>query len=145
MTSVELKRLRDTITGFVASQDWSWAVTAVFNRDTSPAGGRRALKAFHARIDRAFLGRNWQHAPADRRSFALWFPEHVQSNLHFHGMIRVPAEFADRFLTVGAGAWKDLAPAGNLLTKPITDLAYWGGYITKENVLDFVTSDELRS
>lgn len=145
MTTVERKMLRDTVMGFLAAQEWTWAVTAVFNRETSFDGGKHALKAFHARIDRAFLGRNWQRAPIERRSHGVWFPEHPQSNFHFHGLIHMPAEFADRFLAVGAATWKDLAPAGNLMTKPITDLTGWGGYVTKENVLDFVISREFHS
>lgn len=142
MTTVEHQRQREAIQAFLTAQDWTWAVTAVFNRETSFAGGKRALEAFHARIDRAFLGRNWQRAPAERRSFAIWFPEHPQSNLHFHGLIRVPTESAKRFLTVGPAAWAKLNPAGNLDAKPITDLSGWGGYVTKENALNFVISDE---
>ena len=76
MTTVEHQRQREAMQAFLNAQDWTWAVTTVFNRETGFAGGKHALKAFHARIDRAFLGRNWQHAPAERRSFAVWFPEH---------------------------------------------------------------------
>src|SRR3954471_1773651 len=44
---------------WLAELDFDLFVTLNFNRDTTPAGARRMLGLFMARLDRRFLGRRW--------------------------------------------------------------------------------------
>lgn len=110
-------------------------ITFNFNGPTSLASGRNALKNFHARLDRKLLGRNFNKLPADDRSLFFAFPEHVESNLHYHALLRCP----DMRLSVFGlgGIWERLVPAGDvhiikMEDKAPEDLERVARYISKE-------------
>ena len=133
---------RHAFEDLVASQRPEWAITSIFNGPTSLASGQKALRGFHARLDRALLGRNWQRQPAEQRSFCIWQPEHIASNLHYHGCMRIPQGKEEKFLTIAQGIWKKLVPSGAMDINPITDISGWAHYITKEAVEGFIISTE---
>lgn len=93
------------------------------------------------------LGERFNKVDARKRILAFIVPEHVSSNLHFHLAIRPGLTDEEgeqrRRVTALADEWRARVPSGTFLVEPISNLAGWGRYITKElwrSEAEFVTS-----
>jgi hypothetical protein len=64
-------------------------VTLNFNRDTTPAGARRMLGLFLARLDRRFLGRRWCEK-GWKRTFGVAVLENQETTYMFNYGPQVP-------------------------------------------------------
>lgn len=86
--------------------------------------------------------------PRDRRTAFILIPEHLNTNTHAHGLIRVAAdrlaEFEDMFRAPRSLFWSRLAPAGTHDVQPIYDERGWAHYCLKLAHADteWITSDE---
>lgn len=124
--------------------------TAVFNDYASLDRGRNALKHFHREVDRKLLGKHYYRATPAKRTFFLAFPEHLNSNLHYHLPIRPPKGSLERLLEVAPKIWKKICIKGNLQIELISterDLRKVSYYVTKDcfmeqNYESFVLSNE---
>ncbi len=99
-------------------------MTLNFNRDTDYTAARKALKAWHARVDKALLGGSWSRKARNERTFFIACVEHLDSNIHWHVMLRL-GEGADtkRFDAVAEQCWEKLVKSGSLeLAHLATDL-----------------------
>jgi len=110
---------------FLEEFDWDYFVTLNFNFRSSVSEGRarEILKGLFARLDRTLLGRFWSKRE-DQRTFALVFPENVQTNLHFHALVRVdrvPQPTAMDFENALTSAWKGRVKSGTVDVQPVYD------------------------
>jgi hypothetical protein len=97
----------------LAEQKFDRFVTLNFNHDTTPAGARRMLGLFLARLDRRFLGRRWCEK-GWKRTVGMAVLENQETNLHIHLAMRLPASaaalsFAEQQLYLES-TWNQLAP-----------------------------------
>lgn len=106
-------RAAEAMKDWLSEMDLNLFLTFNFNDDTSLVSGRRALRHFLAKVDRKLLGRHFNVAPLEQRTFMIAFPENLASNLHYHALLRV---HDTRFLTVAEQAWQKLIPAGDIYT-----------------------------
>ena len=83
------KRIRKAMNEMLCDMDAEYFVTANFNRDTSYAAARKALKAWYARVDKALLGGSWSRKARNERTFFIACVEHFDSNLHWHLLLRL--------------------------------------------------------
>ncbi len=118
------KRIRKAMNEMVRDMDAEYFVTLNFNRDTNYEAARNALKAWHARVDKALLGGSWRRKARNERTFFIACVEHLDSNIHWHVMLRL-GESADtqRFEAVAEQCWEKLVKSGSLKLRHLaTDL-----------------------
>ncbi len=77
-------RLRAALIQAVERIEPNLFITLVFNRDVQLGPAARAVEEFCKRLERRAHGKRWLDYPAAERLKALAFPEHIDSNLHFH-------------------------------------------------------------
>lgn len=110
-------------------------VTLVTNEIWELPKMRQAIKHVLGRVDHSLLGRNWWKQPWDCRTEGIFFIEHVESNAHAHGLLRLPKRHPDdqRDMTrLFAEHWQNLAPAGSLDFQQLHDAPGCADYCTKE-------------
>lgn len=131
------RRLEREFIAFLLNQPVSHFVTLVFNEPRALSLAHRKLRDWHARIDRALLGPKWAKRERSDRTLFFAFPEHIETNIHYHLLVR-PAltrtQFA--FEDIAVTAWSDLVPAGDVTVFPITQ---------KRGVVHYVTKDIFRN
>ncbi len=139
---------------WLSQEDWHCFVTFNFNAHTSLVSGKTTLKRFHAKIDRQLYGRNFNDLRFDERTLFIAFPEHVESNLHYHALLRT--QNSD-FSSTALKTWESLVPSGSLHIVNLKEQGAGKGdyeniscYITKElqcheRYEQFVISSEFSS
>ena len=119
----------------VAELDFGLFVTLNFNRDTTPAGARRMLGLFLARLDRRFLGRRWCEKGWER-TFGVAVLENQETNLHIHVAMRLPASaaalsFGEQQLYLES-TWSQLVAGGQCDVQAVYDRAGVAHYMVKQ-------------
>jgi hypothetical protein len=130
--------LKSAIPGWVEQWHFTRFVTLTFN-DVAVGEDRmrERLRRWDALINGEILGRDWATRHADRM-FAIYFPEKVESNPHWHGLIRFFAlddshrQEQERIFDLNAERlWEKLVPRGSLDNQPIYDLGGAAEYVAK--------------
>ncbi len=96
-SSTNHKELQAALRSFLISLDLPLFVTVAFNKSLSIAKAQKLLNEFHYEIQKLLWGRKFYRIPAEHRIFFIAFPEHIQTNIHYHLMLRVPREYQERF------------------------------------------------
>ena len=128
-------RYRQEWERWLAELDFDRFVTLNFNRDTTPAGARRMLGLFLARLDRRFLGRRWCEKGWER-TFGVAVLENQETNLHIHVAMRLPASAAA--LSFGEqqfyleSTWSQLVAGGQCDVQAVYDRAGVAQYMAKQ-------------
>jgi hypothetical protein len=118
-------------------------LTLVTNAEGSPMKLRRAIKDLLARLDRALLGPKWQKQSKDQRTEGVFIIEHVESNIHAHGMLRLPSfDEAEIYMTVGT-FWNKLCPSGNSCFRLLEDALVCARYCTKEMDMPWFSGEQI--
>ena len=113
---------------------WTHFLTLCENRETTLSAAERHFRTFCACVDECFLGRRYSSKP-DLRQLIVVFPEHLESNLHFHGMMeikpskRVPMSEVEAVLL---SEWKKVVVSGSIDVQKIYDASGLARYMTKE-------------
>jgi hypothetical protein len=120
---------------WLAELDFDLFVTLNFNRDTTPAGARRMLGSFLARLDRRFLGRRWCEKGWER-TFGVAVLENQETNLHIHVAMRLPASaaalsFGEQQLYLES-TWSQLVVGGQCDVQAVYDRAGVAHYMGKQ-------------
>jgi hypothetical protein len=120
---------------WLAALDVDWWVTLNFNRPITLAGVRSRFRAWLARIDRQFLGRNWCRRGEDR-AFAVAVVEHLHTNVHMHAVLRLPTPARALRRPNQSEAmqkhWRKLEPGGQCVEDLIYAKAGVARYMCKE-------------
>ncbi|MAK61597.1 MAG: hypothetical protein CMK09_11505 [Ponticaulis sp.] len=137
LSKTQQKQVELEFKKFLHDQPVSHFVTLVFNEDRSVSLAHRKLRDWHARVDRALLGPKWAKREKSDRTLFFAFPEHIQTNIHYHLLVR-PALTRTQiaFEEIAETAWNYLVPAGSIRVLPIT---------RKRGVIDYVTKDIFRN
>lgn len=107
-------------------------VTLATNRSGTVDGIRRQARDYCARIDRKLLGHMWHKHPAEARTDGLFFVEHVNSNIHLHGLLRFPTGNEEGLRMTSALIWQKICPSGSVTLTHIRSLPDAVRYCTKE-------------
>lgn len=121
-------------------------ITLVTNETWELPKMRQAIKHFLGRADHSLLGRKWWKQPLDCRAEGIFFIEHVTSNTHAHGLLRLPVRHPDDqrdMKTLLAEHWQDLAPAGSLDCQHIHDAPGCADYCTKEMAFSHFQGEQI--
>lgn len=118
-----IRNLVPVLTDFLVDQDFMWHVTANFNRDMNYAAGRDKIKTWASFVDRKLHGRLYYRKPIEQRMFFVAIPEHGASgyNLHYHLLVRVPAQSKQKFKQLAEPIWCSLEKRGSLHVQDIAD------------------------
>lgn len=93
---------------------------------------REKLGRLCGRIDRAVLGKKFtRHLPHERTD-GIFFIEHVGSNIHAHGLLRVPKASLDEFDALIKKQWHRVCRDGKHDLQEVYDCAGVASYCTKE-------------
>ena len=128
-------------------------VDLIFNADISLRSACRKIKHFDTQVHRKLVGKYFYKKPADQRIISICFPEHIDSNLHYHGVFRVPEQFHDKFQITAILAWLRVCQSGHLTISGLqnpSDIHQATNYCLKEiykiqNYEHFVLSSEFWS
>lgn len=101
---------------------FNFAFTANFNRETTLAGAERTLRDWVRSIDRKVLRRRWKNATPEERVTVIGFPEHPNSNLHYHLLVHTPVNPL-KAQKLAATEWQRLVKSGDL----------WGSVLASAN------------
>jgi hypothetical protein len=87
---------RSTMAEWLCSHNYNLGLTLNFNAPVGLALARKQVGDLFFRADRRLLGSRF-HRKRDRRITGVFFFEHVQTNLHCHGLIKVEPDRLDGF------------------------------------------------
>jgi hypothetical protein len=107
-------------------------ITLATNSTGSVEDLKHKLGKFCAMIDKALLGDNWYKLPHEKRTDGLFTIEHTASNIHAHGVLRLPEHEHDDVPLLVQQRWSRLSEAGNTDFQEIDDAAKLAAYCTKE-------------
>jgi len=111
----DLTEYRKGMVELLNQQDFDFFVTLNLNQpNTNIKSGNEKLKKFHAYLDRALLGKYWHRKPYDDRTLFLAFPEHIESNLHYHLMVKLMDGKKMDFIVEAPKAWEKVMPSGSI-------------------------------
>lgn len=108
------KELQIALRTFLTDLNLPMFVTINFNRRTNLRRAYKQLREFHKMIDKDFLGRRFYLLPKEERTFFIAMPEHLNSNFHYHLLLRPPPEKELHFLF---NAWfylKKIVPSATI-------------------------------
>ena len=147
--------LRDSLHDWLMEERWTHFVTLAFNdsrrlgdaldrkrlcrtdkmrpaydSECAPSSALVSLKRWDQRVNRAIVGPKWLKRP-DERLRAVFVPESLDRNPHFHAYIRVQPDQMEKFENRAAPIWEKVYPKGSADIQSFDiDLAK-RGYLTK--------------
>lgn len=111
------------------------AMTLNFNRPVTLANARNAMRHCFGKVDRKLLGPRYNRRRDDRTTGVFVF-EHLKSNLHAHGLLRVQPgrleRFGEMFPPTQRGLWSDVWAGGSQWTTDADNPAGFAFYMAKE-------------
>jgi hypothetical protein len=113
------KEIKQGLTDLAISLAPTHNIDFVFNQDRSIEGTRKDLNRFLMRVETNMLGKFFYRKPADERIKSICFVEHIETNIHYHGLLHIPQHFHDRFTIKAIKAWLKICPSGSLKITPI--------------------------
>lgn len=145
MEQIKLQRYRASMADWLNENCFNRIVTLTFNRAASVEHAYCALKQWHARVDRSFLGNKWQKKSPDRRMFSIFFMENDNATRHWHGLVRSIGD--EHFDEYAHSHWKEIVPYGGSHVDGYRADGKWTHYIMKrlghdEMMKEFVLSTQ---
>lgn len=129
------KRYRPELARWIAGLGFNVGLTLNINREIGLMEARSHVAKLFVRVDRKLAGTKFNQRP-DRRMRGVFFFEHVETNIHCHGLLTVPAERHEKFMTMfpadgRGGPWSKVCPSGSHCIK-IGNIEAAARYDTKE-------------
>lgn len=126
------KRLRQAWVEFVEAFEPNFYITLTDPTEPHLATMREKLGRLCGRIDRALLGKKFaRHLPVERTD-GIFFIEHIGSNIHAHGLLRVPKASFDELGALTKMQWHRVCRDGKFDLQEVYDCAGVASYCTKE-------------
>lgn len=126
---------RRQLAEWLCTKPFNAGLTLNFNSDSGILVARRQIGELFARVDRKLLGTRF-HRKRDLRTTGVFFFEHVESNLHAHGLIEVRPDRLDAFKTLfeesASETWADVCTSGTCWLDDLTNIRAAAYYDTKE-------------
>lgn len=99
---------------WLISLDFTVAATVAFNRDSNLHRCRRDLGKFHQYCDKKMLGPNYYKMAQSERTLFIAFPEHFESNLHYHLLVKPAKNRIAHYLEVAPAIWDGICRSGSM-------------------------------
>lgn len=129
------KRLRKAYEEWLAKVDLDLFVTLSLSENIGLAQARQKIRRWLAYIDNHYIGRGWSKRPARERTEAFIFPESIETNLHYHCLMRLPprgqTESLDACAVELERLWKKIERRGTCRVSWVHD-AGAARYVTKQ-------------
>lgn len=130
----ERKCMKTAYMSFLDQFEADSYVTLVTNDDGTVEGMRALIRDFLARLDRKMLGNAWLERPQDERTDGVFVIEHVSSNIHAHGLVRMAKNDKIDIQEHCKAIWAKLCPGGSVLIETPDSVQKVASYISKEFV-----------
>lgn len=113
-------------------RNFDYFVTLAFNDvGVNISRARRCLNVWDAKVNRKLIGPKWAKKP-DERMLWVFVLEKPQTNIHWHGLIRINDGLKTPFRTVAADRWKNLVRSGTSDVQAIRSMEGLAGYVAKQ-------------
>src|SRR4051812_39756721 len=130
-------RLRNAYEEWLAQTDLDLFVTLSLSENAGLRQGYGKVGRWLAYIDNHYIGRGWSKRPSTDRTEAFIFPESIDANLHYHGLMRLPPRGHAESLAVRTAVlqrlWRNIEPRGTCEVDWVRD-AGAARYVTKQLV-----------
>lgn len=116
--------------------DFTHFVTLAFNPigyhrpESTLKFAREKLKYFHANLDGKLIGSKWYQKAKEERTFFIAFPEKIETQMHYHLLMRVNERYEARFNRFAEKIWLKLLPSGTYDCQPFKTAPHPEGYLT---------------
>lgn len=138
MGNSEYNKFRESYIDFLVSQNFNFCLTLNWNpgedrgaicqrydfdshRCVSLKSAREQVGNLFFRVERKLFGRRFNEMSIDRRVHGVFFFEHISSNIHCHGLLRVPPgyhlKFRSFFPEDRGGLWSKVRKSGSYCLK----------------------------
>jgi hypothetical protein len=130
------RKAREALTDWAFRSGCQWAITLNPNRSLSLKTELNSIRKAFREADELLLGHRYRRKDGRRRHLGFIFAEHIDSNLHFHLIVRPgldcdPSAGAAR-CNLLVDRWARRVPSGTSMVKDAADPCGWSRYITKE-------------
>ncbi|WP_143324421.1 hypothetical protein [Caulobacter sp. FWC2] len=126
---------REHYARWLGDPSFNVAITLNFNGPISVGNAGACIGTLFRDVDRVLLGSRFNKY-RDARTEGVFFFEHVNSNIHAHGLLQVQPSRVGRFMELfpecGRGIWSDVWKSGTQFVRTAHDPAGFARYITKE-------------
>lgn len=134
------KQLQSALAAWLEGDAWEFFATFNFNRETTMAAARKAIKNWLRLVDQAFLGALWSKKPSLERTQGVFMFEHPSSNLHAHAVLVLPPRSLAMKTTVNdidrlyvmTDSWNRIVPSGQFHSGIDRPSGAAAGYATKD-------------
>ena len=107
-------------------------IALVFNRDgVTLEAGARSVEEFFKRLEHEAHGKRWAAYPRSERLKGYAFPEHMESNLHFHIAAHGSERMCEVALEEAHAIWRRLTGTGHADAQLANSPRAVARYITK--------------
>lgn len=109
--------MRDAIRQWLMTMSFTHFGTFNFNCSTTLESARKKLRHFHACWDNEIFGKRYNRATPEKRLFMCVFPEHINTNTHFHALIRSSIKTTGNtpdFRLEAPKLWENIIASGSL-------------------------------
>lgn len=132
--NIKAKRnaLRSAYIELIESFNPNVFVTLALNKSSTVEEVTRLVGRFCGIVDRKLLGHKWHKLPPAQRTDGIFLIEHVGTNIHAHGIIRLPVDDITGLDVQTMLAWNRLTEAGSTNFQAIDDINRLSRYCTKE-------------
>lgn len=117
----EFKQNRAAFIEFFIQLKVNFCVTHIFNiDDLSIHSATKKMGHFFYNLERKLFNTKFPYKlPPSRRLLALCYPEHIESNLHFHSLVVVPHKGRSLMELYSTRCWNKLVPSGDIEVRQI--------------------------
>ncbi|TRB06346.1 hypothetical protein EXN61_14310 [Agrobacterium tumefaciens] len=128
----ESRKLQQAWVDFAKTFEPNFYVTLTDPTEPHLATMKEKLGRLCGRVDRAILGKKFARHLPEQRTDGIFFIEHVGSNIHAHGLLRVPKMSLDEFEALTKKQWHRVCRDGKYDLQEVYDCAGVASYCTKE-------------
>jgi|GEM_PF-6645888 len=91
-----------------------------YNKEKALQRRKGQINLFHADMERKLLGKYFYRKPAKDRIKSICFPEHIDSNVPYHGIYSIPNKYHAKFTNLAIISWLKICRSGHLEILPLT-------------------------
>lgn len=129
------RRYKPELAAWIGGLGFNVGLTLNVNRQTGLMAARAQVGKLFFRVDRKLFGTKFAERP-ERRTQGVFFFEHVETNIHCHGLLAIRPECHDRFMSMfpvdgRGGPWSKVCPSGTHCVR-IGNIEAAARYDTKE-------------
>jgi hypothetical protein len=131
MTRSEALRLRGAMRDHLADLEPNYMFTFSFGYLIKPPNARREMTHFFNVVQKKAFGCDWTRQRDRDWPIAHGFPEHLNSNPHYHVLAKVDRTLGKFIEASGSDVWLKYVPRGQLDVRAVRSLTKAISYCTK--------------